>query len=97
MCKICGYKYGSNKHQLYWLKYFLIHRDFEKAKTTFYHLINRKAYRKWFAEHHREDKYSMIYNELNNNILRSDHPDEYVEYLCNIDTVDYFNEWYNLK
>lgn len=45
MCHTCGHKFGTTKHLLYWqwqwLKYFF---------TTWYHIVNRKAYWKWYQK-----------------------------------------------
>lgn len=43
MCNICGHENGTTMHLLYWqaewLKRFLL---------TWWHIVNRKAYRKWY-------------------------------------------------
>jgi len=45
MCKKCGYSFDSTRHLLFWqfewLKRFLL---------TWYHIINRKAYRRWLVK-----------------------------------------------
>ena len=47
MCKKCGHSFDSTRHllfwQLEWLKRFLL---------TWYHIVNRRACRRWLAKKH---------------------------------------------
>lgn len=43
MCTQCGYENGSTKHLLYWQSEW-----FKRFITTWWHIINRKAYWKWY-------------------------------------------------
>lgn len=95
MCTICKYKYGSNEHLFYWAKYFLLRRDFDKFFRTVYHILNRKAYREWMNEHHK-NKHIFLGLELCTNIGPLEAPDEYVDYISSLDATDTLNEYYGL-
>lgn len=43
MCKVCGHKSGTTKHLLYWQAEW-----FKRFLLTWWHIINRKAYWKWY-------------------------------------------------
>jgi hypothetical protein len=94
MCKFCGYKYGSTKHQLYWLFIFLF-SDFKKFKLTFYHLFNRKAYRKWFNEYYYNSMIRLQLSEIRT--IDRDAPDDYIDYLVKLEPLEYLNMRYGLK
>lgn len=88
MCKTCGYPYGSNKHLLYWQWDFL-----KKFCKTWYHIINRKAYRKWFEEYHKNTKQHIIFNTMKNSINQKyDPPEDYYEYLNRKTALELMNE-----
>jgi hypothetical protein len=42
MCKKCGYKNGDTMHLLYWQAEW-----FKRFITTWWHIINRRAYHRW--------------------------------------------------
>lgn len=42
MCDKCGYENGTTRHLLYWQAEW-----FKRFLTTWYHIVNRKAYWKW--------------------------------------------------
>lgn len=42
MCGVCGYEDGTTKHLLYWQAEW-----FKRFVTTWWHIINRRAYWKW--------------------------------------------------
>ena len=74
MCGQCDHKTGSTRHLLYWqwqwFKYFF---------TTWYHIVNRKAYWRWY-----EAKYNVkrIHPKISKGIMEaSDHinMDEFTE------------------
>jgi hypothetical protein len=98
MCKICNHKYGSIYHQLYWFVFFLKKKDFTKAKTSIYHLFNKKAYKKWFEKRHELQRMSMIYDYCKIAPVDDDYAaDGYIEEAFNMDIIDFFNKYYNLK
>lgn len=95
MCKICKHKYGSNYHMFYWLFFWIKTLDFSKALKTFWHIINRKAYRKWMNNHH--GKQAIIIGV--HLCRRYDHcepPDEYIDHISELDATDILNEFYKL-
>lgn len=95
MCNICKNPYGSNKHQIYWIKYFLFKRDFKKFIRSLYHFFNKKAYKKWMNKHYyRQHIYFGFL--LCSDISSTEVPEEYVEYITNLDATDTLNEYYNL-
>ena len=58
MCKICGgYENDSTKHLLYWQAEWL-----KRFFTTWYHLVNRNAYRRWAAKNCETYKKNKIQN-----------------------------------
>lgn len=97
MCTICNHKYGSTKHLFYWAKHFLIKKDVDKFIRTMYHIINRKAYRKWMNKH-----YEKEHILLGLKLCRCSHfdewevPDEYIDYISDLDATDTLNEYYRL-
>lgn len=62
MCRQCGYKNGDTMHLLYWQAEW-----FKRFLTTWWHIVNRRAYRKW-----RKEKY---YGDFIHT-LKADIPDE---------------------
>jgi hypothetical protein len=96
MCRICKDKYGSNHHQLYWFRYFILRLDFRKAFLSIYHLLDKNEYRTWFNNRYSSKKELLILNSLmckkhKDNFLEE--PDEYIDYLAELDALDYYNEY----
>ena len=95
MCTKCNYKYGSTKHLLYWAKYFFLKKDLDKFIRTWYHIINRKAYREWMNEHYKQQHFLLGY-KLCQTPFTTDVPNEYVDYISSLDATDTLNEYYEL-
>lgn len=45
MCNICGHENGTTRHLLYWQAEWL-----KRFFTTWWHIVNRKAYWEWCEE-----------------------------------------------
>lgn len=97
MCKWCGKKYGSNYHQLYWFFWFLVRLDFDKSFRSLYHLFNKKAYEEWFDKFHSLDRVRLTLKEVSRYPVDMDIPDEYIDEIASMTTVEYFNFYYGLK
>lgn len=92
MCKGCGYKFGSTRHLLYWLKHFIVNKDFSKAKKTLYHLVNRKAHREWFNKKNELKALQLSFLLVSEGCTEA--PDEYVDWLSEQEPIDLFNDYY---
>ena len=100
MCNICGHKYGSTKHLLYWQKHFFFKKDVDKFLRTWYHIINRKAYVKWFNQYYFYDTEIKILDSLTWNKKNSflwagnvDCTEEYIDYISELTQLEYYNEY----
>lgn len=91
MCKNCGNPYGSTKHLMYWQRFFFQRRDLDKFVRTWYHILNRKAYVKWFNSVY-EKRALLISLELLKNSPDSDGfcPGEY---LAELTPLEFYNEY----
>lgn len=93
MCDICKHPYGSTGHLLYWAKYWLKHKKFNKLCKTLYHIINRRAHRKWFNQFHKHDQQRHVYDLIQNAWYSDvDDADDYVEQLMKLEPLEFYNK-----
>jgi hypothetical protein len=65
MCRQCKHETGSTKHLLYWQAEW-----FKRFLTTWYHIINRKAYHKFLVERETENFIKIIKSDLPDDGIR---------------------------
>lgn len=66
MCSQCGSENGTTYHLLYWQAEW-----FKRFLTTWWHIINRRAYWKWC------DKNCLSYRRIHKTLLQMDEGDDF--------------------